>query len=143
TVSGSSIVQCASPISSEALPFIFTYSFEPGSSPTMIAASPGTTLRAASEAIRGINSRRTSSAIFFPSISSPGTGPPEIRDVEPAVIGLERGRWRCLTEAVDPGFGPRFCQTKTLRRARTKTLKTGPGVGPADALYRLVSPPHG
>src|SRR5438876_251842 len=84
TVSGSSIVQCASPISSEALPFIFTYNFEPGSSPTMIAASPGTTLRAASEAIRGISSRRTSSAIFFPSISSPGTDPPEIRDVEPA-----------------------------------------------------------
>src|SRR2546428_2117112 len=143
TSPGSSIVQWAMPISSEAFPFIFTQSAVAEFPPTRTAASPGTTPSPASFEIRGFSSVRTSSAIRLPSMTLPGTWTPEggIGSVDIALSAKHAARVR-------RGEGCRSIvrrcrQTKTLRRPCTKTLKSGRDVRRRDALYRLVSPPHG
>src|SRR6059036_2966086 len=140
---GSSIVQWAIPISSEAFPFILTYSCDAGFSPTRTAASPGTTPSPASFEIRGLSSVRTSSPIRLPSMTLPGTRAPHggIGSVD---IALSAKHAACVRHHEGGRRIVRRCrQTTTLGWRSTKTLKTARDVRRPDAPYRLVSPPHG
>src|SRR5207245_3494417 len=98
----------------------------------MITASPGTIPSFARATRRGFSSARTSSAIFFPSMSSPGIPPPENREDGPPVIALEAMEGAMSDTGVAARFRTRILSDKSQSSESHKKLQYGLDICQAD-----------